>query len=346
MERKYIQKYIMNRKRDLEMNIKTYAAYYDNDVRQQSSSGGIFSLLASKFDIVYGVAMTADNYSAEFVRAESDISALRGSKYLQANVGNTYINVKNDLKSGKTVLFSGTGCQVNGLKKFLGKVYDNLFCVDVICHGVPSPSLWEMYVKHQEQVNGNKVESVNFRCKKKGWKDFGMKENTVFVSKDVDPYMQMFLRDYCLRPSCYECKAKENKLSDMTIADFWGIENVAPEMNDNQGVSLIIVRNEKAIAMFDDMRSDLQCKEVSYEDGVRQNPSEYSSVKKPQERDAFFEDMHSMSFVELSQKYAKPRQMPLIIKLKRRIKSILVNAKKWGDYGIQFIFCVDEKESR
>ena len=310
------------------MNLKTYAAYYDNKVRQQSSSGGIFSLLSSNFNVVYGVAMTKDNYAAEFVRTENNVEALRGSKYLQAHVGDAFVNVKNDLISGKTVLFTGTGCQVNGLKGFLGREYDNLFCVDVICHGVPSPTLWEMYVKHQEQVIGRKVESVNFRCKEKGWKDYGMKENAVFVSKNVDPYMQMFLRDYCLRPSCYNCKAKENKLSDMTIADFWGIENVAPDMDDNQGVSLVILRNGRAAVMFEKMRAELKCKAVSYEDAVKRNPSEYSSVKKPKERETFFIDMHSMSFAELSQKYVTTNNISLIRKLKRKIRSILSKANK------------------
>lgn len=307
------------------MNLKTYAAYYDNDVRLESSSGGIFSLLAQQFDVVYGVAMTADNYRAEFVRAEKDISPLRGSKYLQASVGNTYIEVRNDLKSEKKVLFTGTVCQVNGLKMFLGQEFENLFCVDVICHGVPSPSLWKMYVMHQEQKYGEKITSVDFRCKKNGWKNYGMKENTVFVSKDLDPYMQMFLKDYSLRPSCYECKAKNHKLSDMTIADFWGIEKVIPEIDDDLGVSLVILRSEKAIDLFNKVHINLNYKEVSYEDGVRQNPSEYSSVVKPQLRDAFFEDMNSMSFAELAKKYAKPQKKHLFLirKCKRKLKSII-----------------------
>ena len=323
---------------------KVYAAYYDNEVRKQSSSGGIFSLLSQHFDVVYGVAMTEDNYGAKFIRAEKDISTLRGSKYLQASAGDTFINIKNDLISGRRVLFSGTGCQVNGLKCFLGKQYENLFCVDVICHGVPSPALWEMYVKYQESVNGKKVQNVNFRCKEKGWKNFGIKENAVFISKDADPFMQMFLRDYCLRPSCYACKAKENKMSDMTIADFWGIESVAPEMNDNQGVSLVIVRTDKAVNIFEQCKPKLHFKEVSYEDGVKQNPSEFSSVRKPPERDNFFDDMRSISFAELSKKYAKPRTVSLVSRVKRKIKSILI--PKSGGYGILFVFYTDEKESR
>ena len=331
---------------------KVYAAYYDNEVREKSSSGGLFSLLAQQFDVVYGVAMTEDNYGAKFVRAEKDISVLRGSKYLQASVGDTFKKVKEDLTSGKLVLFTGTGCQVNGLRKFLNKYYENLFCVDVICHGVPSPLLWEMYVKHQESVNGKKVYNVNFRCKEYSWKDFDMKKDAVFNSKDADPFMQMFLRDYCLRPSCYACKAKENKMSDMTIADFWGIDNVVPEMNDDQGVSLVIVRNDKAVDIFEKCKHELFFREVTYENGVRQNPSEYSSAKRPPERDIFFNDMLSMDFNDLSKKYAsnkheKGHKCSLLSKVKRKVKSVLRKGNhNRGGYGILFMFSNDEKESR
>lgn len=311
------------------MKLQTYAAYSDNDdVRKKSSSGGIFSLLASNFDVVYGVAMTDDCYGAHFVRAEKDISALRGSKYLQARVGDTFQKVKKDLEAGISVLFTGTGCQVNGLKKFLNKDYDNLFCVDVICHGVPSPALWKAYIHHREQALGERIQSVNFRCKEKGWKNFGMRENEVFSSKDTDPYMKMFLRDYCLRPSCYYCKAKDIKMADITIADFWGIDAVAPEMNDDKGISLVLVRTEKGRTLFEGLRGQLQCKEVSYEDGVRQNPAEYASVYRPKERDTFFEDMASLSFQQLAEKYSNPRKLSFFKKVKRKIKRILAKYKQ------------------
>lgn len=308
--------------------IRTYAAYYENDIRLQSSSGGIFSLLAVKFDIVYGVAMSDDCYEAHFVRIIGDISPIRGSKYLQASVGDTYIQVKNDVESGKFVLFTGTGCQVNGLKKFLGRDYDNLLCVDVVCHGVPSPALWKMYVKHRELISGRKIQMVRFRCKKNGWKNYGLLEDDVFIAKDEDPYMQMFLRDYCLRPSCYECKVKNSKLSDMTIADFWGIEKVAPELDDDKGTSLIIVRSEKAALVFEELCNNLKYKEVPYEEGVKQNSSEYSSVKKPKERDGFFVDMCAMSFAQLCQKYLKTNNSSLVVKLKRKFKAVLVKIWK------------------
>lgn len=330
--------------------MKTYAAYYDHTVRNDSSSGGIFSLLAQQFEVVYGVAMTEDCYGAEFLRVENDIAPLRGSKYLQAKVGDAYKQAKQDLLDGRMVLFTGTGCQINGLKCFLGKDYENLVCVDVICHGTPSPALWQKYARYQEEKYGGKLSAVNFRCKDNGWKDFGMEETVdakqVYISKGKDPYMQMFLSDYCLRPSCYACVAKQVKLSDITIGDFWGIERIAPEMNDLKGTSLVLVRTVKGQALFDAIQKDLVWKEVSYEDGVSGNSPEYRSVGRPRQRDTFFEDMNRMAFERLSKKYMT---VPLSKRMEQALRQIVRNirskvrggvkyTKTNADYGVLFTF--------
>ena len=322
--------------------MKTYAAYYDNKLRIDSSSGGIFSLIAKKFDIIYGVAMTTDNYGCEFVRTEKRrISTLRGSKYIQAKVGKSFKQVKQDLIAGKNVLFTGTGCQINGLAMFLGKDFPNLFLMDVICHGTPSPKLWREYAQYQEKKYG-KLETVSFRCKDDCWKDFGMKENEVFIPMEKDSFMLMFLKNYSLRPACYECHAKYYKKSDMSIADFWGIENIAPELNDGMGTSAIFVRTEKGQRLFDLIKGDLKWKEVPYESAVKNNPCEYESVARPIQRDTFFEDMNKMSFRKLKNKYLEG---PLWKRVGRKIKYIV---KKWGgevikrrsnaDYGMLFTF--------
>lgn len=325
-------------------NIRTviaYAAYAkDESLRLSSSSGAVFSLLAeyilSQNGVVYGVALSSDCRSAEFIRINhlEKLIRIRGSKYLQAGIGSTYKQVRSDLESGISVLFSGVGCQVNGLKLFLQKDYDNLFCVDVICHGVPSPALWRKYVEHMEKNSGEKLVSVNFRCKDNSWQDFGMKEvdensKEVYISKDKDPFMQMFLRNYCLRPSCYECAAKDRKMSDITIADFWGIERVAPDMNDGKGTSLVLIRNTKGAALFEHISSGLVYKEVSYEDGVRGNPTEYKSVSRPKERDVFFGDMDVLGFEDLQKKYAVPVPVPFIQRTKRKVKKAFPWLYKW-----------------
>lgn len=129
----------------------------------------------------------------------------------------------------------------------------------MICHGAPSPALWKKYAEYQEKKNCGKLKGINFRCKDDSWTDFGMKEvlteipqskaKQLYISKDEDSYMQMFLRDYCLRPSCYDCVAKKVKMEDLTIADFWGINEVAPEMNDGNGTSLVLIRTDKGMSM-------------------------------------------------------------------------------------------------
>lgn len=327
--------------------MKTYAAIYkNNEIRERSSSGGIFSAVADKFDVVYGVAMTDDCYGAEMIRVEGDITPLRGSKYLQARVGDTFKQVKKDLEEGRQVLFSGTGCQINGLSMFLGNEYSNLFLLDIICHGTPSPMLWREYAKYQESRHG-KLESVNFRCKEDSWVDFGMKENQLYISKDKDSFMRMFLRNYCLRPACYECHAKQYKKADMTIADFWGIEYIAPKMNDGRGTSLVIIRTDKGQQLFEGIKSELKWKEVSYEEGVRSNPSDYKSVDRPQERDIFFGDLENMPFEEIEKKYASDIKMALkrrvVNNIKRTIKKILggdtpIARRSNSDYGILLTF--------
>ena len=337
--------------------IKTYACYLkDDNKRMNSSSGAVFSALSSYIfsvnGIVYGVAMTDDCSSAVFISVtdEEGLKKLRGSKYLQAKIGDTYKNVKKDLLNGKTVLFTGTGCQINGLKNFLQKDYNNLICVDVICHGVPSPELWKKYVDYQEKKNKGKLKYVNFRCKDESWINFGMKEiiqgkklKKKFISKDIDPYMLMFLRDYCLRPSCYECVAKKVKESDITIADFWGINRVAAEMNDGKGTSLVLIRSERGKQIFNIIRDDMKWKEVLYEEGVKGNPAEYSSPSRPIQRDTFFGDMEHLNFNELVSKYAIPTSEAKKSEIKRKIKHIIVPAarKSGGDiynYGMLFMF--------
>lgn len=349
--------------------LKTYACYnIDKGVRLSSSSGAVFSLLAEyvleQHGVVYGVAMSEDCYSAEFisVTCKEQLTKLRGSKYLQAKVGDSYKRVKEDLVSGTPVLFSGTGCQVNGLKSFLGKEYENLICVDVICHGAPSPALWQKYATYQEQKNGGKLKGINFRCKDDGWTDFGMKEacekssngelKKLYISKDKDAYMQMFLRDYCLRPSCYSCTAKKVKMSDLTIADFWGINAVAPDMNDGMGTSLVLIRTDKGRAIFERISSSMKLKEVSYEAGIKENPAEFRSCVRPMQRNTFFDDMYNMSFEELEMKYATPIKVPLLTKVKRKVKKTIkkvlrvmggVKYRNSQEYGLLFVFDCQEK---
>lgn len=295
--------------------MKTYAAYYDNEIRLSSSSGGLFSLIASKFEVVYGVAMNEKCDGAEFKRVENgDITLLRGSKYLQARVGDTYKQIKIDLLNCKRVLFTGTACQVNGLKTFLQKEYPNLTTIDVICHGVPSPVVWRKYIE------GKNVNLVNFRAKDFGWTKYGMKLNEEFIPNNQNRYMQLYLTNLALRPSCFECVSKNNKNSDITLGDFWGIDNVLPELYDDKGTSIFIARTAKGQDLFDEIKHMLLYKEVEYAEAIKCNPCEFESTFRPDSRERFFVDMSKMDFDNLYHKYT---DVPLWRRVARKMKRLI-----------------------
>lgn len=334
---------------------ETYAAKIKDDaIRNSSSSGGIFSALADKIfeddGVVYGVSMNEDMKSARHIRVDKkeNFSQLRGSKYLQSSLGNTYRQVKDDLEHGKYVLFSGVPCQIDGLKLFLRKEYENLLTVEVICHGVPSPSLWKKYCEHLENKFSAKIESVNFREKRNGWKKFGLVEEGENISQYLglgqDPYMQMFLRNYCLRPSCYQCKAKKfESMADITIADFWGINKVLPKMDDDKGTSLVLIQTAKGEKIFGNIGKNCIVCKTDYEQSIRENPAYYKSVERPEERDCFFNDMNSMDFEGLQKKYCKKVKVNFFVRLfrlgKRILKRILRGgvSKSYFEYGLRVV---------
>ena len=288
--------------------METYVGYYNNPMREKCSSGGVFYILAKQIlDVggaVYGVAMSSDKYNAEYVRIvdKHELEKLCGSKYMQADICNAFKEVQRDLSEGLYVLFSGTICQVNGLKSFLGKEYTNLFCVDVICHGVPSQKLWKKYLVNREQEIG-KCETLSFRSKDKGWYEYGIKENDIYTPQTDNSYMIFFIKNYCLRPSCYKCIAKRKKASDITIGDFWGIEKKPLEINDNRGLSVIILRTEKGKQFFSLIRENMILKELSFEEGIIDNPAENKSAIQPWQRKDFYKKMNSMSYDTLVQYY-------------------------------------------
>ena len=233
---------------------KVYAAkHLDERVRAESQSGGIFTALSDfileESGIVYGCVLTED-FGAAHIRADSAElrDRMRGSKYIQSELGDTYKNVKCDLGNGRNVLFSGTLCQNTGLHNFLVRDYAGLICVDIICHGVTSKNVWMKYLAWQEKKVGKKVTSVDFRNKRSfGW--WAHTETLTFddgskVNSQV--FKTLFYGHMVLRPCCYECPYKSVlHPGDITIADYWGIEKVATEFDDNKGVSLVMVNTDK-----------------------------------------------------------------------------------------------------
>lgn len=314
--------------------LNAYAAINsDLDVRMECSSGGVFSLLAENIilnnGVVFGAILSDDCKSVVHGIAYNtkELKKMFGSKYVQSDLGNIYVQVKEKLSEGKKVLFSGTPCQINGLHMYLGHEYENLLLVDIICHGVPSPLLWKKYIEKIEKKYHSTVKRVNFRRKKYGWENFGIrridqKNRELFISKDEDPYMQMFLKNYCLRPSCYQCNSKEQRYSDITLGDFWGIEKFFSEMNDGSGTSAVIIRTEKGKMIFDQLKSKMIIKETNYNSIVQYNSAEIKSVYKPVQRDEFFNDLNLKTFSGLQRKYLKKT-------VKKKIRDVLIKMRIW-----------------
>ena len=309
---------------------KAYAAYnLDEKVRLASSSGGMFTLLAEyvldQDGIIYGAAM--DGIKVKHIRAENreTLELLRGSKYVQSDIGRIYVQARADLEAGKTALFTGTPCQIEGLKSFLGKEYDNLIAMDFICHGVPSPMVWEKYVALREKKANAPVTRVSFRDKQYGWNAFRMllefANGTVYTcSHHDDLFMRVFLRDLCLRPSCYQCSFKKvHRVSDITVADFWGIQNVCPEMDDDQGTSLVMVHSEKGAEIFRHLRKKMDCREVPFEAATRDNSAMIRSAEKPKHRDSFMRRILTEDFEPLAAKFIRAPLKPKTL-LKKLLK--------------------------
>ena len=271
----------------------------DEEIRLRSSSGGMFYLLAENIirqnGVVYGAGFDGD-FSVKHIKInkEQEIGLLQGSKYLQSSIGNTYVQVKKDLEGDKKVLFTGTPCQIEGLKNFLRKDYINLFTMDFICHGVPSPMIWKEYLNEIRDNKQGEIKKVYFRDKKLGWKLFSLKiifeKDTYINDLNQDLYMKGFLQDLYLRPSCYNCKFKKiNRLSDITVADFWGIDKVLPKMDDDKGTSLIIIHTDKGKQLFDILFDRMIVNEVNMNEALKYNLSMIKSVKYNKKRKEFFE---------------------------------------------------------
>lgn len=305
----------------------------DEEIRMQSSSGGIFTMLAEQTiehgGVVFGAAFD-ERWEVEHRYAETKegLSAFRGSKYVQSRIGDTFKQAEQFLKQGRNVLFSGTPCQIAGLKLYLRREYDNLLTVDLVCHGVPSPGVFRAYLEeekrrfaHQREKNTVSpspifhlsggyslktsfddvvIKAMSFRDKRLGWKKYSFafvlskasaagEQNSVSLSYPFydNPFMKGFLADLYLRPSCYACPAKKLKSgSDITLGDFWGIESVMPEIDDDKGASSVVVNTAKGKSILNSIRAEYHI--VSYRQVCQKNPAIIRSCSVPYRRRAFF----------------------------------------------------------
>lgn len=306
---------------------KVYAAKNnDETIRLKSSSGGVFTLLAEKIIEDGGVVFGARfNENWEVVHDYADtiegLEQFRGSKYVQSTVGESFKQAEMFLKAGRKVMFTGTPCHIAGLKKFLRKDYKNLLAVDFVCHGVPSPLVWRMYLEEEIARQGDAgknsvlaspkdapvLTGVNFRDKSVGWKKFSFvlsfskasavgEQNTVLSSVFTEnDYMRAFLSNLSLRPSCFNCSSKAGKSgADITIGDFWGIENVLPELDDDIGLSLLMLHSQRGLEHFISLRCDVA--EVNFTDAIKSNSAYQIPVPRPINREFFFSCLGHLDF--------------------------------------------------
>lgn len=292
--------------------LECYAAKNMNDtVRANSSSGGIFTALAeliiAKGGIVYGACYNKQwEVIHTAVTTIQGLEAFRGSKYVQSKIGNTYIEIETYLKQGRIILFSGTPCQIAGLNRYLRLDYENLITVEIVCHGTPSPKVWRDYAA---QLPLKDVSKISMRDKATGWRGYSFSlydidGNTIFSElSSVNKYLMAFSSNLTIRPSCFQCPSKAGKSkSDITLADFWGIEKLYPLFDDDNGVSLVFVNSEKGLYLL--KKAELNLFHVCYESVIPFNPCIYRSTIEPKQRASFWLDykkrginaLHSIEF--------------------------------------------------
>ena len=290
-------------------NPDAYACYNkDDEIRMQSSSGGVFTLFAEyviqQGGVLFGAVFDDDfNVIHSFIGKEQDLYKFRCSKYVQSKIGGTYSQAKDFLEHGKKVLFTGTPCQIAGLKAYLSKDYVNLICQDIICHGVPSPKVWGKYLSECEKRQQSSAKHIDFRNKQDGWQNYKLSisfKNGITYMKPKNSYIMAFLNNISLRPSCYACEFKTlNRLSDITLADFWGIKSIMPEMFDDKGVSLVLINSDKGEAVFKAISDKLVYKEANINEAIKNNPSAIQSSPIHPKRDYFFENLEHASIDQL-----------------------------------------------
>lgn len=314
------------------------AAWNKNEnIRRGSSSGGIFTLIAewilSNCGVVFGAGFDDKlNVIHKEINTIDELNELRGSKYVQSDINDTYKRARQHLDSGKKVLFTGTPCQIAGLYNFTQKEYGELYTCDLVCHGVPSPKVFEEYKKNMEQKYNSSIQRIAFRHKQFGWKIFSVSllfnNNTEYrktLAQDV--YMQGFLRNYYLRPSCYKCTyARLPRVSDITLGDFWGVTGKYPELDDDKGTSLLLINTEKGKRMIDSCGNNIFNQECDLDYAIRNNPCIVKSVNEPELRKSFFEDFNTKDFNYVIKKYmSSPSWMKRKIKF---IRSLLGGIKR------------------
>ena len=322
---------MVNKKNYSEHKLKAYIFQHKDDyIRKESTSGGAFTAMAEKIlednGVVFGVTFD-DEYKVKhaYVTKKDELYKFQNSKYVQSNPDTTFSRVKEFLDTGKKVLYSGTSCQIEGLRKFLKKDYENLYLLDVVCRAVPSPKLWDKYLKLRVKKYKN-PKKIFFREKYFGYKYSNLSiyaENNEYHSGiDSDPYLRAFFSNICDRPSCYSCKFKtQYRNSDLTIWDCFNVENFNKKLDDDKGTTRILVHSEKGKKLMEQISKDNICEEIDVEKALSDFNGIFSTVKFNNKKEQFVKDMNELDEEKLFAKYFPDT---LKVKIERNSRKILL----------------------
>ena len=304
---------ILNKEKNKQFKQKGYIFQYKDDtIRKQSTSGGAFTAIADYIiennGVVFGVGFD-EKFKVKHQKAitKQELEKFRNSKYVQSNPDKTFKEVEKLLKENKFVCYSGTACQIEGLLSYLGKNYDNLITVDVICRAVPSPLLWEKYFEFRSK--GKNIKKAYFREKYYGYKYSNLtmydeKGNVYHNGIDSDPYLRAFFSNIACRPSCYSCHFKEQlHKADITIWDCFDIDKFDESFDDDKGTTRVLLNSDKAIKLFDIIKEKHNTKEIDVDKLVSNFYQMFNSVKYNKKRDEFFKDLNTKEINYVINKY-------------------------------------------
>lgn len=316
----------------------------DNQIVSESSSGGIFHALALNIlnhgGVIFGACFD-ENYNVihSYTESPHELPKFMGSKYVQSDIGSSFLQAEKFLKQGRKVLFSGTPCQIAGLTLFLRKDYgDLLLKVAVICHGVPSPLVWTNYLK--EKIGSpDEISRISFRDKHHSWVYFGLsytkqtnnKSKYHFEFIHDNTYMQAFLHDITLRPSCFECPAKDGRSrSDIIIGDFWRVKSLEPEIASESGTSLILINTEAGAKIFEEL--NIRSKSSTLEKAYISNPALFKSFKMPMLYDTFWHEYLQTNSLKTLVKFTRKAQGSFSYRLRQalsiRVRRFVIQVRK------------------
>ena len=308
-----------------------YIAINNNDKElKNASSGGMFYILAKYVienkGVVFGVTYDEDlNVIHKYAETLEDCKQFCGSKYVRSDLKNTYKEAEKFLKDGRVVLYTGTACQISGLKSYLGKEYDNLILCDILCHANPSPKVFKLYKENLEKKYSKKVKDIRFRSKENGWRN----QTPIIVFKDgnkieENTFFNAFLKEMINRTSCYSCIfASKLRITDFTIADFWGIGKIKPDLDSTKGVSLLTVNSEKGKSLLNIFKNNTSILEkVDIDVAAKYN--HFSNVPEHKNRDKFFEgikkgSINSDNVIDVMNKYTRVSIVKKILRKGKRI---------------------------